>query len=183
MATPISWPFGYAAITFNCLCIILPIFVWFIGFFYYKYKRKKFLQQIPSHNQQQKDYLFPVLFYRIFPCGVDKLFIDHLTENIQISHERWCCCCCLNRKRTISFSDLIDVKIARCPFTIWTVLNAIIVGCLVGMFIHFIPCFGIWACDAGPQDRFQTRGIMWFSSWAACTLLLIIIPVRFQFII
>jgi hypothetical protein len=44
-------------------------------------------------------------------------------------------------------------------------VQAICVGCVIGLFIHFIPCIW-WTCDWGPSDGQAIRGGIWFLVWA-----------------
>ncbi|CAB9525468.1 expressed unknown protein [Seminavis robusta] len=50
----------------------------------------------------------------------------------------WDCCCC-------------------CP----AVIKAVVLGGLIGMFLHFIPCIW-WTCDWGEYDGQAVRGGIWF---------------------
>ena len=38
------------------------------------------------------------------------------------------------------------------------------VGCLAGLWLHFIPCFW-WTCDWGVNDGEGVRGGIWFGVW------------------
>lgn len=45
------------------------------------------------------------------------------------------------------------------------IVKAIVLGFIVGMFVHFIPCLW-WTCDWGPNDGQGVRGGIWFISGA-----------------
>lgn len=45
------------------------------------------------------------------------------------------------------------------------VMFPLLVACLAGFWLHFVPCFW-WACDGGDEDRQATRGIIWGASTA-----------------
>ena len=47
-------------------------------------------------------------------------------------------------------------------------LFPIIFGCLLGLWLHFIPCIW-WTCDWGPFDGEGVRGAVWFVTWAVVT--------------
>lgn len=47
-------------------------------------------------------------------------------------------------------------------------LYAVVLGCLAGLWLHFIPCIW-WTCDWGEHDGEGVRGAIWFSTWALTT--------------
>ena len=48
------------------------------------------------------------------------------------------------------------------------VLQAVLLGLLCGLFVHFWPCIW-WTCDWGPNDGAGIRGGIWFILWAVVT--------------
>ena len=44
------------------------------------------------------------------------------------------------------------------------IIQTFIMSCLVGFWIHFIPCFWL-TCDGSQNDNIQFRGILWICSW------------------
>ena len=55
-------------------------------------------------------------------------------------------------------------RIHRTPMWLLT-LQAVGVGCIVGLAVHFVPCIW-WTCDWGPNDGEGVRGAIWFIVWA-----------------
>ena len=50
--------------------------------------------------------------------------------------------------------------------------KAFILGGLLGMFLHFIPCIW-WTCDWGEYDGEGVRGAIWFISWPIIGLIIL----------
>ena len=53
-------------------------------------------------------------------------------------------------------------------------LWAFSVACLVGMWVHFIPCIW-WTCDWGDNDGEGVRGAIWFILWGVGTVVLLLL--------
>lgn len=49
------------------------------------------------------------------------------------------------------------------------VMQSVLTGLVVGLFIHFIPCLW-WTCDWGPDDGQAIRGGIWFVVWGAVSI-------------
>ena len=43
-------------------------------------------------------------------------------------------------------------------------LQAVLVGLVVSLWLHFIPCI-FWTCDWGASDGQGVRGAIWFGAW------------------
>lgn len=56
-------------------------------------------------------------------------------------------------------------------------IKAIVLGCVAGLFLHFIPCIW-WTCDWGPNDGQGVRGGIWFVSWAIIGVAILCIDCR-----
>ena len=50
-----------------------------------------------------------------------------------------------------------------------TLVGPCIVGCVAGLFLHFIPCIW-WTCDWGEHDGESIRGGIWFITWGGFTV-------------
>jgi hypothetical protein len=65
----------------------------------------------------------------------------------------------------------------RAPVTLGVFGSAFGVGCVAGIFVHFLPCV-VWSCDWGPGDKEGIRGAIWFSLWPLVTVLLLLFRER-----
>ena len=59
------------------------------------------------------------------------------------------------------------------------IARALGLGCLFGLFVHFIPCIW-WTCDWGPHDGEGVRGGIWFVLWGIMSVYLIVTGLQQQ---
>eukprot|EP01080_Neovahlkampfia_damariscottae_P001877 gene1877-1018_t len=162
-------PTQIGAIIFNILTMIFVIFCYIASFLYY------FIRKI-AHQKDIDDFYFitPSLFYQCWFHGYDSLTVNKTKREISLKQSRIGFCCFDTTKKKL-FSKLKSFETKRCKWSLWYILWSIIVGCWVGLYLHFIPCFGVWSCDGSPNDRIQIRGAILFTSLALSMIFLFVI--------
>ena len=113
--------------------------------------------------------------------GVTSLSCDGDTvEHTQLKAPACCCCLPLSswsrsvvtprfRRADIARVNLVDQ--VRSPSRQRCSLGIIVGGCILGLWLHFVPCLW-WTCDWGPHDGQQVRGGIWFLGWPVLSLAL-----------
>ena len=157
------------AILFNIFFLLFTIFSYISSFLYYIIPKYTFKLEIDDLF-----FISPSLFFQFWFHGYDLLVINKRKKEIYLKQSR-IGFCCFDISKKNEFSKLESFEIKRCKWSLWYILWSIIVGCLVGIYLHFLPCFGLWSCDGSPNDRIQIRGGIWFISWFLITIFLSII--------
>lgn len=75
---------------------------------------------------------------------------------------------CVKRTDSTLRSRIANVRVvSRSPARLVVdVIASILVACVLGLFLHFVPCIW-WTCDWGDHDGEGVRGAIWFVVWGA----------------
>lgn len=96
-------------------------------------------------------------------------------ETAVATHVSFDCCAGCFEDRSARFDAASDVRVETRPTT-WIELNIHFwSGCLLGIFLHFLPCFS-WSCDWGPGDNEGVRGGIWFGMWIVYAVVACVLP-------
>eukprot|EP01062_Namystynia_karyoxenos_P045814 TRINITY_DN34128_c0_g1_i1.p1 TRINITY_DN34128_c0_g1~~TRINITY_DN34128_c0_g1_i1.p1 ORF type:complete len:216 (+),score=49.32 TRINITY_DN34128_c0_g1_i1:83-730(+) len=95
--------------------------------------------------------------------GTDLLRVGDSQDTLLLQQER--CCPPCGAARTIPAAEVRSVDAVRGrSIGVCCVLQAFVLGCVAGLFLHFIPCLW-WTCDWGDSDGEGVRGAIWFATW------------------
>ena len=97
----------------------------------------------------------------IFNAVVLVLLFIPTTRRVIFLNPWTCCCSDANTPR--------DEDTQGRPNGCLILTKALVVGCIIGLFLHFIPCIW-WTCDWGEYDGQGVRGAIWFTTWAVVAL-------------
>ena len=163
---------------------VILLITWSIGFIVWRSKMNKFDNDtIKSENK----YIIKDYCYSCWPHGICVITINKNDNKIYIEHweesKRGCCCidfvlCNDNKRCDISINDIKHINYESCCIGstqngILNVIIAIMFGCGIGLFLHFIPCIW-WTCDWSANDGQGIRGGIWFITWIITTIFLLI---------
>lgn len=100
---------------------------------------------------------------KIWPRG---LFGIKKNEKLGIIHVMEVTICGFRQDTKISStSQSLQIKQQRSRDFIYTIFfGSTLNACLVGLYVHFIPCIW-WTCDWGDNDGEGIRGAIWFTIW------------------
>jgi len=109
---------------------------------------------------------------RIWPRGLFGVVLRHTKEANTIEIMQVSLCGCRTDLKVLS-SHVRSIRIRAergKDVSYAIVFGAIINACLVGLYVHFVPCIW-WTCDWGDHDGEGVRGAIWFTLWAIFALI------------
>jgi hypothetical protein len=152
-------PTQLGAISFNIFLTIFTLVSYILCFLHYFTSKKT----VKSTNEISS-FISPSLFYQFWFHGYDVLIINKNEEILELYQNRIGKFFC-NTKISKKFSNLETFKLKRCSCSLYHLFWSILSGLLLGLYLHFIPCFGFLSCDGSENDKIQLRGAIWFVSW------------------
>lgn len=117
-------------------------------------------------------------FFRLYVTGYTMVKADDAESGAIIAEYRSLClgaCCGCGTKRidNIPKSTSDRISITPRPWTISEFAFHVLVGCVFGIWVHFLPCI-VWTCDWGQGDNEGVRGALWFGLWGAYMLVALV---------